>query len=101
MPINGVPRNKEFSVEVKDDAVLVDALAMVDAYAFENFSESHFTRKDAFIRSYLQLFWNPEINSIYSDINVFAASSKGMIPIRNKLDYILPNDSEISLTSQS
>jgi len=101
MPINGIGRNKEFVVNVKDEAVLVQALAMVDKYIFENFEESHFTRRNAYVRSYLQLFWSPEENSIYEDINLFASSNKGMMPLQSNIDFNIYNDSEISLTSQA
>lgn len=101
MPINGIGRNKEFVIDVEDDAILVEALAKIDKYIFENFEESHFTRKDGYIRSYLQLFWNPEKNSIYEDINIFASSGKGMMPIKSNIEFNIYNDSEISLTSQA
>ena len=87
MPINGIGRNKEFVVNVEDDTILVEALAMVDKYIFENFEESHFTRRNAFVRSYLQLFWNPEENSIYEDINLFASSGRGMMPLASNIDF--------------
>jgi len=101
MPINGIGKNKEFVVEVNDEAVLVQALAMVDKYIFENFEFSHFTQRDGYIRSYLQLYWNPEDNEIYSDINLFASSRRGMMPIKSNIDFNIMNDSEISLTSQA
>ena len=103
VPINGIGRNKEFTVEVKDDAILTEALAMVDKYTFENPDESHFISHshNSFVRCYLQLFWDPILDAIHSDINVFAASTRGVMPIQKRIDFNLYDDSEISLTSSA
>ncbi len=103
MPVDGVRKNKEFVINTHDDATLPEALAEVDKYIFENPDDSHFTshKEDSFIRCYLQLFWQPEENKIYEDINVFAASAKGFMPLRKRLEYNLYDDSEISLTSSA
>ncbi len=103
MPIKGVLRNKEFSVNIKDNAIFTEALAMVDKYIFDHLEESHFSEhaENSFVRCYLQLFWNPNENLIYSDINMLAAGAQGIMPIRNRLDFNLYNDSEISLTSHA
>ncbi len=103
MPVNGIAKNKEFKVQVNDDAVLIEALAMVDKYIFENPQESHFASHppNSFIRCYLQLLFDPVENKIHSDINLFAASAKGFMPIDKRIDYILYDDSEISLTSSA
>lgn len=103
IPVNGIGKNKEFTVNVRDNAILAEALAMVDKYIFEHPEKSHFVnhKHNAFIRCYLQLFWNPEENSIYSDIDLFAASAKGMMPLQKKIDFNLYDNSEISLTSNS
>ncbi len=103
VPVNGIAKNKEFVVDVKDDAIFIETLAMVDKYIFENPEKSHFASHphDSFIRCYLQLFWDPIENQIYSDINVFAASAKGFMPIDKKIDFNLYDDSEISLTSSA
>ena len=88
---------------MKDDAIFAEALAMVDKYVFDNPEISHFADHphDSFIKSYLQLFFNPEEEEIYSDINMFAASSRGYMPIGENLNFNLYNDSEISLTSSA
>ncbi len=90
-------------MNVKDDAIFAEALAMVDKYIFENPEISHFADHphDAFVKSYLQLFFNPEEEEIYSDINLFAASSRGFMPIEKNLNFNLYDDSEISLTSSA
>ena len=94
-------KNKEFVVNVKDNAVFSEALALVDKQIFENPEKSPFSKNHIFVRSYLQLFWNPEENSIYSDVNVFAAGTQGFMPLRENIDFNIYNDSEISLTSSA
>ena len=103
MPINGEPVNKEFTVKVKDDAIFAEALAMVDYYILNHPDESHFIehKENSFIRCYLQLFWNPQENNIYSDINLFAGSVRGIMPIENNMNFILYPDCEISMTSSA
>ncbi|MFX1399314.1 MAG: hypothetical protein ACFFAS_19995 [Promethearchaeota archaeon] len=101
--MKGISTNKEFSVRVDDDAIFTEALAMVDKYAFEHPQESHFVghSQNSFVKCYLQLFWDPYNNNIYSDINVFAASARGIMPIQKRLDFNLHDDCEISLTSSA
>lgn len=104
MPISGSePKNKQFIVNVKDDAIFAEALAMVDYFIFKQPHESHFAehKENSFIRCYLQLFWNPVDNQIYPDINMFAASAKGVMPLRKNLNFNLYDDCEISLTSSA
>jgi len=101
IPENGVSKNKEFVVHVEDDAIFSEALARVDKKIFENPELSPFGENHVYVRSYLQLFWDPVENKIYDDINVFAASAKGIMPIKHNLDFNLYDDSEVSLTSSA
>ncbi len=101
MPENGVGKNREFTVEVENNSTFVDALAKVDKNVFENPEKSHFTKDHRYIRSYLQLFWDPEENEIYSDIKFFAAAPQGLMPIKKNIKFNLFDNSEISLTSSS
>lgn len=101
MPIDGVSKNKEFKVNIEDEGTFVDALAKVDELILKNPQQSHFTENHNYIRSYLQMFWDPKENEIYSDIRVFASSRKGFMPIENNIKFNLYADSEISLTSSS
>ena len=103
MPINGEAINKEFIVKVKDDAIFAEALAMVDDYILNHPDESHFIehKENSFIRCYLQLFWNPQENIIYSDINLFAGSVRGITPIESNINFNLYPDCEISMTSSA
>jgi len=101
IPENGIKKNKEFVVMVNDDATFTEALAMVDKQIFQKPHQSPFSKNHIFIKCYLQLFWNPDENSIYSDVNIFAASPRGFIPLKENLDFNLYDDSEISLTSSS
>ena len=103
VPINGEAVNKEFIVSVKDDAIFAEALAMVDNYILKHPDDSHFIehKENSFIRCYLQLFWNPQENNIYSDINLFAGSVRGIMPIESNINFNLYPDSEISMTSKA
>ena len=101
MPENGISRNREFTVKVRDNATFVEALAIVDKLIFSNPELSPFSEKHKFVRCYLQLFWDPINNKIYPDINVFAASAKGIMPIQRNIEFNLYDDSEISLTSSA
>ena len=94
-------KNREFTVDVSDDADFVEALAAVDKFIFLNPEKSPFGENHIYVRSYLQLFWSPENNQIYSDIRVFAAGPRGFMPIQNNIEFNLYNDSEISLTSSA
>ncbi len=99
IPENGVEKNREHIVEVKDDSTFVNALAMVDKKLFENPESSPFN-ESGYLRSYLQIFWDPETNKIYDNINLFAVGERGtMMPIRNNINYNLHNDCEISLSA--
>lgn len=100
IPEDGVTRNKEFIVKVREDAIFPEALAMVDKKIREKPDLSPF-HENGFVRSYLQLFWNPEENEIYDDINIFAASAKGFMPLQKNIEFNLHDDSEISLTSSA
>ena len=86
---------------MSDDTVFSEALAMVDKLIFKRPEISPFGENHVYVRSYLQLFWDPEKNEIYDDINVFAGSSKGFMPIQNSPNFILYDNSEISLTSSA
>ncbi|MHA1150541.1 MAG: hypothetical protein ACTSR8_20165 [Promethearchaeota archaeon] len=88
-------------MEVGDNADFVEALAAVDKYIFNNSDKSPFGKNHKYVKSYLQLFWNPEENKIYSDINVFAAGPRGFMPVQNNINFNLYDDSEISLTSSA
>ena len=103
VPINGVAVNKEFIVNVKDDAIFAEALAMVDSFILTHPDKSHFIehKENSFIRCYLQLFWNPQENNIYSDINLFAGSVRGIMPIESNMNFNLYPDCEISMTSDA
>ncbi len=101
IPENGVEKNREYNVEVKDDSSFVHSLAMVDKKFSENPENSPFNA-NGYLRSYLQIFWDPENNKIYDDINMFTVGNRGSImPIRNNISYNLHDDSEISLSASA
>jgi len=88
-------------VKVEDQATLPEALAKVDQIIFESPSLSPFSKENTYIRSYLQLFWDPKEQEIYDDIKAFGAGPHGIIPLKERPDFNLYDDSEISLTSSS
>ena len=72
---------------------------MVDKRIAENPEESPF-KPDGYLRSYLQIFWDPEKNIIYDNINLFAVGNRGSImPLRRNIEYNLHNDCEIALSA--
>jgi hypothetical protein len=92
-------KNREFEVNVKDDATFVDALANVDKKLMNNPEESPFNAQ-GYLRCYLQIFWDPENNKIYDDIHHFAVGNRGTImPIRRNIEFNLHNDGEIALSA--
>ena len=107
IPVSGLQEGKEFIVHIKDDATFVEALALVDKYIFENPKESIFPIFDGYIHNYLQLFWNPEDNTIYNDIGLmpYGPDKEGKLrkfmPLRDNIDFILYPDSIIDLQPDS
>ncbi len=99
IPENGVERNREYKVDVKNDATFIDALAMVDKMPFEHPEDLPFGSQ-GYLRSYLQIFWDPINNKIYDDINLFAVGNRGSImPIRSNISYNLHDNCEIALSA--
>jgi hypothetical protein len=88
---------------LKDDATLVEALAYVDKYIFENPNESIFPVFEGYIHNYLQLFWNPEENRLYEDIGImpYGPDKEGnlrvFMPIHDDINFILYPDSVLDL----
>ncbi|MFX0002768.1 MAG: hypothetical protein ACFE9C_00340 [Candidatus Hodarchaeota archaeon] len=107
IPLSGLQQGKEFTIQVKDNANFVEALALVDKYILEHPKESIFPIYDGYIHNYLQLFWNPEENTIYDDIGImpYAPNEEGnlikFMPIREDMNFILYPDSEIDLQPDS
>ena len=84
---------------MKDDATFVDALSMVDKQISEHQENSPF-KEHGYLRSYLQIFWNPEENKIYEDIHAFAVGNRGSImPITRDINYNLHDNCEIALSA--
>jgi len=107
IPSSGLQQGKEFTIQVKDNANFVEALALVDKYIFENPNESIFPIFKGYIHNYLQLFWNPEENAIYDDIGImpYSPDEEGnltkFMPLRDDINFILYPDSVIDLQPDS
>jgi len=57
----------DYTVEIKDDGTIVDALGVLDNNVFDNKEKSIFPLYKGLIKSYLQLIWDAEENKIYED----------------------------------
>lgn len=107
IPIKGLQEGREFTVNVKDDATFVEALAMVDKLIYNNPKDSIFPIYEGYIYNYLQLFWNPEENAIYDDIGLmpYGPDADGnyrlFMPIRDDITFNLFPDSLIDLQPDS
>ena len=107
LTLSGLSKGKEFVVSVKDDAIFIEALAMVDKYIYKNPEESIFPIFDGYIHNYLQLFWNPEENTIYDDVGLFPygpdenGDLREFMPLRDNIDFNLYPDSVIDLQPDS
>lgn len=103
VPLKNLSHGKKFAVSVKDDATVVDALAMVDKHVFEHPEESIFPIFDGYIHNYLQLFINVEEDYIYEDVGVspYAPDEQGAMrkfnPIRDDLYFNLYPETKLDL----
>jgi len=96
--LKGLQEGKKFTVNVKDDATFIEALAMVDKYIFENPNESIFPIFEGYIHNYLQLFWDPEKNLIFNDVGMMPyGPGRKFMPIRENMEFILYPNCEIDL----
>ena len=107
IPSMGLQKGKEYTVQVKDDATFIEALAIVDKYIFENPRESIFPIFEGYIYNYLQLFWDPKHNIIYDDVGImpYGADEDGnlrkFMPLRDDINFILYPNSVIDLQPDS
>jgi len=101
--LSGLTKDKKFIVHVKDDANIVEALAMVDKQDMENPEDSVFPIFEGYIHNYLHLFWDPELNMIYDDVGMMAYGPdenglmRKFMPIRDNIEFSLYPDSVIDL----
>lgn len=92
---------------MKDDANIIEALAIVDKLDMENSTESIFPIFDGFIHNYLQLFWNPEENIIYDDVGMMPygpdenGNMRKFMPIRDNIEFNLYPNCVIDLQPDS
>ena len=100
--MSGLSKGKEFTVEVKDDATIIEALAMLDKYITEHPEESIFPIFDGYIHNYLQLFYDPENDLIYDDVGIMPyGPDRKFMPIRENINFNLYPDSTINLEPDS
>ncbi|TFF85425.1 MAG: hypothetical protein EU551_04055 [Promethearchaeota archaeon] len=92
----------EYSVEVKDEATFVEALAMVDKQIMDGSKKSPFPISDGIIHSYLQLFFDPKRNVIYEDCGIHAYNpGKKFNPLAENVDFNLYPDTKIVIHPDS
>lgn len=98
VPLSGLCHGKEYIVNVKDDATVVEALAMVDKYVSKNPEESIFPIFDGYIHNYLQLYINLKEEKFYEDVGIspYAPDEQGLLrkfnPIKQDLEFnLFPN----------
>jgi hypothetical protein len=107
LTLSGLSTGKTITVTVKDDAIFIEALAMVDNYIFDHPEESIFPIFDGYIHNYLQLFWDPENNEIYDDVGLFPygpdqqGELRKYMPLRENLNFNLYPNSIIDLQPDS
>ena len=100
--MSGLSKGKEFTVEVKDDATIIEALAMVDKYITDHPEESIFPIFEGYIQNYLQLLYDPENNSIYDDVGMMPyGPNRKFMPIREDINFNLYPNSIIYLEPDS
>ena len=103
IPIQGLQKGKKFTVQVDNDATIIEALALVDKIDCENHNESIFPLYDGLIHNYLQLFINLETEEVYDDVGIsaYGPDENGLMrkfnPIRDDIHFILYPDSLIQL----
>ncbi len=107
IPLTGLSKGKEFTVEVDDNATFVQALAMVYKYIFEHPQDSIFPIFKDYIHNYLQLVWNPKQNEIYDDIGLMPygpdeeGNPRNFMPLREDIDFNLYPNSIIDIQPDS
>ncbi len=102
LPTIGISKDRNFTVNVKDDANIIETLAMVDKYVSEHTGESVFPLYGEYIQSYLQLIVNVEKEVIYEDVAMYSyGPNREFMPIRENLHFSLIPNSEISLIPDS
>ena len=89
----------EYTVEIKDDGTIVDALGVLDRRVFDNIEKSVFPLYKGLIKSYLQLIWDADDNKIYEDCAVNAyGPNREFMGIAQDIDINLIPDSKIILS---
>lgn len=107
IPLTGLAKGKNFTIEIEDNATFVQALAMVDKFILERPEESIFPIYKDYIHNYLQLVWNPEKNEIYDDIGLspYGPDENGnmrrYMPLRDNIDFNLYPNSIIDIQPDS
>ncbi len=107
IPSSGLQHGKNFTIEVRDNATFVEALALIDKFIYENPDESIFPLFDGYIHNYLQLIWNPEENAIYDDIGLMSygpdehGNLRKFMPLRDDINFVLYPNSVIDLQPDS
>ncbi|MEJ2280156.1 MAG: hypothetical protein P8Y70_20770 [Candidatus Lokiarchaeota archaeon] len=71
---------------------------MIDKRVMNNKDLSIFPIYDGYIKSYLQLFWNPKENKLYEDIGITPyGPNREFMPLWDNIDYSIIPESHIDL----
>jgi len=103
VPLKNLQAGKEFTFNVKDDANIVDILALIDKHIHEHPEESIFPLYDGYIRNYLQFLVDFKEERIYEDVGLFpyAPDKDGNLrkfnPISDDLYFNIYPDTVIDL----
>lgn len=91
---NGV----DYEIKIEDDGTIIDAIGAIEKDIQENPEKSLFPLYKGFIRSYLQLIWDPRENIIYGDCAVNAyGPNREFIPLQEDINFNLYPNSNITL----
>ncbi len=77
IPLSDLQKGIELTLNVEDDTIFVEALALVDKYIYNHPEESIFPIYDDYIHNYLQLFIDLKNEKIYQDVAVHAYAPDG------------------------
>lgn len=103
IPTERLQKGKKYTIELKDNGTLIEALALVDKLEIGSPEGSIFQINDGYIHYYLQLFINLEEYTIYDDVGVsaYGPDEDGLLtkfnPIRDNIQFNLFPDSVIQL----
>ncbi|MFO8019938.1 MAG: hypothetical protein R6U96_15040 [Promethearchaeia archaeon] len=98
IPLENLTSGKTFTIDLGDDAHILQALSEIDKYVFDHPEESCFPLYKGKIHSYLQLIWNPQKDKIYDDVGIDAyGPNREFMPIKDDVRVNLIPNSKINI----